>query len=57
MRDISMIQKNYFLTDPLSVDTLFLDFPKAFDHVPYQRFLIKLKSCEISDSFNNWIKC
>ena len=37
------------------VDVVFLDFKKAFDSVPHQRLLIKLRSYGISDDCLNWI--
>ena len=52
---MEFITKN--IDDGLPVDTLFLDFSKAFDRVPHQRLLIKLKSYGISDSLHSWIKC
>ena len=32
------------------VDIIYLDFQKAFDKVPYQRLLLKLKARGIGDS-------
>ena len=37
------------------VDVVFLDFKKAFDSVPHQRLLIKLRSYGIADDCLNWI--
>ena len=39
------------------VDVVFLDFKKAFDSVPHQRLLIKLRSYGIADDCLNWIAC
>ena len=38
------------------VDTINLDFQKAFDRVPHQRLIIKLKSHGIGISIINWIE-
>ena len=38
------------------VDTIYLDFSKAFDKVPHQRLLAKLKSHKISDNVLTWIE-
>ena len=38
-----------------NIDTIFLDFQKAFDSVPHQRLLIKLKSYGIVGNCHNWI--
>ena len=37
------------------VDVIYLDFQKAFDKVPHQRLLAKLKAHGISGSILNWI--
>lgn len=37
------------------VDALLLDFSKAFDKVPHQRLLAKIKHYGIRDNLNNWI--
>ena len=37
------------------VDAIVLDFSKAFDHVPHQRLLLKLKHYGIRDSLLGWI--
>ena len=39
-----------------NIDTVFLDFQKAFDSVPYERLLSKLESYGISGKFSKWIK-
>ena len=39
----------------LSVDVIFLDFAKAFDKVPHQRLLCKLKAHGIRGKLLNWI--
>ena len=39
-----------------SVDEIMLDFAKAFDKVPHQRLLLKLKAYGLSDDFLAWIK-
>ena len=38
------------------VDVVYLDFQKAFDKVPHQRLLIKLKAYGIGESMINWIQ-
>ena len=39
-----------------SIDIVYLDFRKAFDTVPHQRLLEKLKSYGITGSIHEWIK-
>ena len=39
-----------------NVDVFYLDFSKAFDRVPHQRLLAKLKSHGITGDIFNWIK-
>jgi len=39
-----------------SVDVIYLDFAKAFDTVPHQRLLEKLKAHGIGGKLWNWIK-
>ena len=38
------------------VDIIYLDFQKAFDKVPHQRLLLKLKAYGIGVSIIDWIK-
>ena len=38
------------------VDVIYLDFQKAFDKVPHQRLILKLKSHGIGNSIINWIE-
>ena len=38
------------------VDVIYLDFQKAFDKVPHQRLLLKLKSHGMENSIINWIE-
>ena len=38
------------------VDIIYLDFQKAFDKVPHQRLLLKLKARCIGDGIINWIE-
>ena len=38
------------------VDVIYLDFPKAFDKVPHQRLILKLKSHGMGNSIINWIE-
>ena len=37
------------------VDVIYLDFQKAFDKVPHQRLILKLKSHGMGNSIINWI--
>ena len=43
------------LDDGNDVDIVYLDFCKAFDCVPHQWVLFKLKTYDISDDVLNWI--
>ena len=38
------------------VDVIYLDFQKAFDKVPHQRLIFKLKSHGMGNSIINWIE-
>ncbi len=38
------------------VDVIYLDFQKAFDKVPLQRLILRLKSHGIGNSIINWIE-
>ena len=38
------------------VDVIYLDFRKAFDKVPHQRLILKLKSRGMGNSIINWIE-
>ena len=42
-----------WVDDGSPVDVIYLDFQKAFDKVPYQRLILKLKSPGMG---NNWIE-
>ena len=42
--------------DGSPVDVTYLDFQKAFDKVPHQRLLIKLKSHGMGESVVNWVR-
>ena len=42
--------------DGSPVDVIYLDFQKAFDKVPHQRIMLKLKSHGIVTSIVNWIE-
>ena len=44
------------LDDKNPVDAIYLDFAKAFDSVPHQRLLIKLKSYAIEENVLAWIE-
>ena len=45
-----------FLDKITPVDVVYLDFQKAFDKVPHQRLLLKLKAHGIGNDVINWIK-
>ena len=38
------------------VDVIYLDFLKAFDKVPHQRLILKLKSYGMGNSIGNWLE-
>ena len=38
------------------VDTIYLDFQKAFDKEPHQRLLLKLKAHGIGDRIIDWLE-
>ena len=38
------------------VDVIYLDFQKAYDNVPHQRLILKLKSHGMGNSIINWIE-
>ena len=38
------------------VDNIYLDFQKAFDKVPHQRLLLKLKAHGMGECIINWIE-
>ena len=38
------------------VDVIYLDFQKAFDKVPHQRLILKLKSYGLGNSIIYWIE-
>ena len=45
-----------WVDDGSPVDVVYLDFQKAFDKVPHQRLLLKLKSHGIGTDAINWIE-
>jgi len=45
-----------YIDSEFDVDVIFLDFAKAFDKVPHQRLLSKLKSHGISGIVLDWIE-
>ena len=46
----------HLIDDGNNIDTLYLDFSKAFDSVPHNRLLLKLRKIGMSDSIVNWFK-
>ena len=44
-----------WVDDGSPVDVVYLDFQKAFDKVPHQRLLRKLKAHDIGNDVINWI--
>ena len=59
-----MLNKYVFLCEEITkwidegspVDIIYLDFQKAFDKVPHQRLLLKLKAHGIGDGIIDWIE-
>ena len=45
-----------WVDDGSPVDVVYLDVQKAFDKVPHQRLLLKLKSHDIGNAVINWIE-
>ena len=45
-----------WVDDGSPVDVIYLDFHKAFDKVPHQRLILKLKSHGMGNSILNWIE-
>ena len=45
-----------WVDDGSPVDVVYLDFQKAFDKVPHQRLLLKLKIHGIGNDVINWIE-
>ena len=43
------------MVDGSPVDVIYLDFQNAFDKVPHQRLILKLKSHGMGNSLINWI--
>ena len=41
-------------TEGSPVDVIYIDFQKAFDKVPHQRLIIKLRAHAMGDSIVNW---
>ena len=44
------------MDDGSAVDVIYLDFQKAFDKVPHQRLILKLKSHGMGNSIISWIE-
>ena len=54
----SFIQKRFkkLVDEGSPVDVIYLDFQKAFDKVPHQRLILKLKAHGMGNSIINWIE-
>ena len=44
-----------WIDEESSVDIVYLDFQKAFDKVPHQRLLFKLKAHGVGEGIIDWI--
>lgn len=44
------------LDSGFEVDAAYLDFAKAFDSVPFERFLIKLQAYGINGKVHQWLR-
>ena len=49
-------RNNEMVDDGSPVDVIYLDFQKAFDKVPHQRLIRKLKSHGMGNSIINWVE-
>ena len=47
---------SYWVDEGSPVDIIYLDFKKAFDKMPHQRLLLKLKAHGIGNGMINWIE-
>ena len=45
-----------FIDQGYPVDFVFLDFQKAFDKVPYERLLLKIRALGIEGNVADWVK-
>ena len=52
----TLLGKDPLIDDGSPVDVIYLDFHKAFDKVPHQRLILKLKSHGMGNSIINWIE-
>ena len=54
----SFIKKRFkkLVDEGSPVDVIYLDFQKAFDKVPHQRIILKLKAHGMGNSIINWIE-
>ena len=46
----------YLLAEGYSVDTIYLDYSKAFDSIPHRRLLLKRETYCITGNILEWIK-
>ena len=51
-----LVEITNWVDDGSPVDVIYLDFQKAFDNVPHQRLILKLKSHGMGNSIVNWIE-
>ena len=45
-----------YIDNGQAFDVIYLDFKKAFDSVPHERLLVKLKSYGIDGELHDWIR-
>ena len=53
---LCLFEETKWVDDGSLVDVIYLDFQKAFDKVPHQRIILKLKSHGMGNSRINWIE-
>ena len=49
-----LVEITKWIDEGSPVDIIYLDFQKAFDKVPHQRLLLKLKAHGIGDGIIDW---
>ena len=53
---VSDINNGHHLEQGIPVDVIYLDFRKAFDSVPHERLLLKLRAYGIHSNIFEWVK-